>query len=100
MVLMTPNVRQCKEGGTVFIHEAIQARTGQKPYITRKAWNKLYPTPGPGPAVWILPTDTQDGCIFECRIPTINIRSWKPTVMDLLANDWEPVSAVAKNRGR
>lgn len=81
----------------MFIHEALRARTGRKQYITRKAWNKLYPTPGPGPAVWIFPTDAPGGCILEYRIPTIRILNWRPTETDLLADDWEPVSDVAKN---
>lgn len=72
----------------MYIHKAIQARTKQKPYITRKAWNDLYPMEAPGPAIWILPTDSPDGCVIDSQATRSPCRRWQPTAEDLVADDW------------
>lgn len=77
----------------MYIHEAIQARTAEKPYITRKLWNNLYPTAHPGPAIWITPTDSPDGCVIDSQAAKSPCRRWQPMAEDLIANDWETTLA-------
>lgn len=74
----------------MYIHEAIQARTQEKPYIARKSWN--YPTRSPVFAtIRILPTDTPDCCVIESVNSERGCRGWEPRTSDLVADDWEPV---------
>lgn len=76
----------------MFIHEAIKSRTLQKPFITRKSWNRLSPDCGGG--IMLQPTNSPDGCIIESDVDKKNRRSWKPTAEDLVADDWIAVGLI------
>lgn len=73
------------------ICEAIKARTADKPFITRRAWNDEY-----GPwgiyGVIVLPTNKPSGCMLQTRLRG-NEKSpanrWQPVAGDLTADDWE-----------
>ncbi len=73
----------------MYIHEAIQNTTKNKPFIKRRLWNRLSPAPFGG-GVKIQATDSPDGCIIESDVDKKDRRSWRPTAEDLLADDWEP----------
>lgn len=71
----------------MFIHEAIQARSKDMPYITRMSWD--YPTTeSVAAAIMILPTDTPDCCIIMSASRKNPCRGWQPTAEDLVAEDW------------
>ena len=71
----------------MYIHEAIKARTEEKPYITRESWN--YST-----SVWynaaikIMPTNTPDCCVIDSFATKNPGCRWNPTADDLTADDW------------
>lgn len=69
----------------MYIHEAIRARTPERPYIMRRCWVRLSPVPGVG--VKLQPTNSPDGCIIESDMNEKSRRSWKPTAEDLTADD-------------
>ena len=74
----------------MYIHEAIQAMTMEKPCIARRSWgrwNKGLPSSG----VRIQPTNSPDCCIIESDAASFHLRGWQPTKDDLVADDWEPV---------
>lgn len=71
----------------MFIHEAIQRRVLDKPYITRKAWDHLA-TESVETAIMILPTNTPDCCIIMSANGKNPCRGWQPTAEDLVADDW------------
>lgn len=72
----------------MYIHEAIKARTVEKPFIVREDWRKEY-----GDleryVVKLLPTDTPDLCICVSECSRVPCRGWQPAARDLLADDWE-----------
>lgn len=70
------------------IVEAVKATTLQRPYITRKAWNRVTPNPCDA-AVKIQPTDSPDRCILISV--SSRDRPWHPGTADLIADDWELV---------
>lgn len=70
----------------MYIHEAIQARTREKPFIRRQGWFRLSPFPCGG--IKLQPTNSPDGCIIESDVDKKNRRSWIPTAEDLTADDW------------
>lgn len=74
----------------MFIHEAINARTPDKPYITRRSWGYLTDVPVVAP-IRIQPTDTPDCCIVEGTARRKPCRGWEPTAGDLTADDWDVV---------
>lgn len=48
----------------MYIHEAIRARTAERPFITRKSWVDDYGSYS-HLSVKLLPTDTPDCCVLE-----------------------------------
>ena len=74
-------------GEGMYIHEAIAARTKQKPYITRQAWSYLTDKPC-GAAVKIQVTDSPDCCIVESVSAKVLRVGWQPKAEDLAADDW------------
>lgn len=75
---------------TVNIHEAIMARTHEKPYITRRDWGYITVNPV-AVSIKILPTNSPDGCVVESVSTEGPRRGWQPTAGDLAAEDWETV---------
>lgn len=73
----------------MYIHEAIQATTLQKPCIARESWFRFSSKPTGG--VTIQPTDSPDGCIVESDVLEGVRRIWQPTAADLVADDWKTV---------
>lgn len=72
----------------MYIHEAIQARTAEHPFITRKKWCGDI-TPWKYAQVKILPTDSPDCCWIESKASNKGpCRGWQPTAEDLAADDW------------
>ena len=71
----------------LYIHEAIKARTEEKPYITRESWGYIT-------SVWcsttikIMPTNTPDCCTLESVASNGPRRGWQPKEEDLIAKDW------------
>lgn len=74
----------------MYIHEAIQSRSPDKPYITRESWEYITDKPVAA-AVKILPTDSPDGCVVESVSRKNPCRGWQPTAGDLMADDWKTV---------
>jgi hypothetical protein len=70
----------------VYIHEAIQARTEEKPHIRRKRWVNSF---GTVHAARIIPTSSPDGMIVDSRTAKGLYLGWQPTAEDLVADDWE-----------
>lgn len=68
------------------IQEAIQSRTEEKPFITRKAWiiNTWH-----GLEVKIFPTNTPNCCVVSSIAAKAPCRGWQPQMEDLIAEDWE-----------
>lgn len=78
----------------MYIYEAIQSTSYERPMITRKAW--IYPTRDPGPEIGILPTDSPNGCMIICSEKCMKeYQMWTPQKGDLLADDWYPVFIIA-----
>lgn len=73
----------------MYIHEAIRARTADKPFITREKWADAF---GIKRGVKLLPTDSPDGMILDSRAAKAPCRGWQPTAEDLTADDWKPES--------
>lgn len=73
----------------MYIHEAIQATTIEKPYITRRSWSRLSAKPNGG--IKIQPTNSPDCCIVMSDAMGNPRRGWEPRASDLAAYDWEPV---------
>lgn len=72
----------------MLIHEAIAARSADKPYITRRRWSDM----GDNfsfPHVKIMPTNSPDCCVVISRDKRATGRGWQPTMDDLIADDWE-----------
>lgn len=71
----------------MYIHEAIMARTEEKPWITREAYVEEQ-----GRAIWtdikIFPTNGPDGMIVSSSAARPPSRGWQPRKEDLLADDW------------
>jgi len=74
----------------VNIHEAIMARTHEKPYITRRDWGYITVNPV-AVSIKILPTNSPDGCVVESVSAEGPRSGWQPTAGDLAAEDWETV---------
>lgn len=72
------------------IHEAIMARTHEKPYITRRDWGYITVNPV-AVSIKILPTNSPDGCVVESVSAEGPRSGWQPTAGDLAAEDWETV---------
>lgn len=73
----------------MFIHEAIKARTADKPFITRQSW-KINNSRLSLTCIRLLPTNTPDCCIISSSTGRKNLsRGWQPTAEDLEADDWE-----------
>lgn len=70
------------------IHEAIMARTHEKPYITRRDWGYITVNPV-AVSIKILPTNSPDGCVVESVSAEGPRSGWQPTAGDLAAEDWE-----------
>lgn len=75
------------------IHEAIMARTHEKPYITRRDWGYITVNPV-AVSIKILPTNSPDGCVVESVSTEGPRRGWQPTAGDLAADDWETVAGL------
>lgn len=71
------------------IHEAMMARTKEKPFITRESWEKIIAFLDMKPGVYIHPTDTPEGCMIYGPTKKGPRRGWQPTETDLLARDWK-----------
>ena len=71
----------------MYIHEAIRARTAERPFITRKRWVDDYGSYS-HLSVKLLPTDTPDCCVLESKLSKNPCRGWQPMAGDLLADDW------------
>lgn len=84
------NQKRRKEVYTVNIHEAIMARTHEKPYITRRDWGYITVNPV-AVSIKILPTNSPDGCVVESVSAEGPRSGWQPTAGDLAAEDWETV---------
>ena len=69
----------------MYIHEAIKARTADKPYIMRKKWEDTF---GARRGVRLFPTDSPDGMIVDSRTAKSPRNGWQPTAGDLVADDW------------
>ena len=74
-------------GVSVFIHEAILARSKERPYITRKSWAYITNEPVKAP-IKVLPTNTPDCCVIMHANGRKPCRGWQPQAEDLVANDW------------
>lgn len=75
----------------MFIHEAIKARTADKPFITRKSWIEEYGSWGRY-GIKILPTSTPSGCMIQTKYrgtEKVPVNRWEPAAGDLVADDWE-----------
>ena len=72
----------------MYIHEALQQLTIEKPYIRRQSWAR-WSNEFPGRGVCIQPTNSPDGCIVESDVDKGDRRRWNPTADDLIADDWE-----------
>lgn len=73
------------------IYEAMQARTREKPFLTRVAWKSVLTelTDRAYLVIHIQPTDTPERCLFYGPSKEIPRRGWQPLAEDLLADDWE-----------
>lgn len=69
----------------MYIHEAIAARDGDHPYITREKWLDTF---GHWIRPKVLPTDSPDGVVYESRTQKEPRRGWQPSAEDLVAKDW------------
>lgn len=76
----------------MYIHEALQTRTKEAPFITRSAWRDIVSSEACRTAIKIQPTDTPDGCIIESVVTKSPRRGWQPKAEDLMAGDWETAS--------
>ena len=79
------------------IHEAIMARTHEKPYITRRDWGYITVNPV-AVSIKILPTNSPDGCVVESVSAEGPRSGWQPTAGDLAAEDWETVEYPRRDR--
>lgn len=74
----------------MYIHEAIQARTEDRPFIRRKKWVDPLATVR---CARLIPTNSPNRILIDTRISsrTTNAlcRGWEPTAEDLVADDWE-----------
>lgn len=68
----------------MYIHEAIAARTEERPYITREIWKDWWY----GLHVRLLPTNTPDGMVYLSETQEAPRRGWQPRAEELLASDW------------
>ena len=64
----------------MYIHEAIKARTADKPFIMRKMWEDVF---GARRGVRLFPTCSPDGMIVDSR----TAKSPR-NAEDLVADDW------------
>lgn len=72
----------------MFIHQAVQKRTREKPFIRREAWS--FGVKGiPASEIKLFPTDTPDNCIMIGNASRYPCRGWQPSAADLAADDWE-----------
>lgn len=71
------------------IHEAMMARTKEKPFITRESWEKFVVFMEMDKGIYIQPTDTPEGCLFYGPAKKGPRRGWQPTATDLIATDWK-----------
>lgn len=69
----------------MYIHEAIQARTADEPFITREKWGDVF---GTKRGVKLLPTSSPDGMILDSYAAKAPRCGWQPTADDLTSNDW------------
>ena len=69
----------------MYIHEAIKARTADKPFIMRKMWEDVF---GARRGVCLFPTCSPDGMIVDSRTAKSPRNGWQPTAEDLVADDW------------
>ena len=69
----------------MYIHEAIQSRTADEPFITRVKWTDAF---GARSGVRLFPTSSPDGIIVDSRMTKAPCRGWQPTEEDLTADDW------------
>lgn len=70
---------------SVYIHEAINARTADEPFIARKKWTDTF---GVRRGVRLIPTCSPDGMILDSYAAKAPCRGWQPTAEDLTADDW------------
>ncbi len=71
------------------IHEALVARTKERPFVTRESWEKTTVFLKMERSVYIQPTDTPERCLFYGPSKKGPRRGWQPTETDLLATDWK-----------
>lgn len=69
----------------MYIHEAIQARTADEPFISREKWADTF---GAKRGVRLFPTSSPDGMIVVSQTAKAPCRGWQPTAEDLVADDW------------
>ncbi len=69
----------------MYIHEAINARTVEMPFITREKWQDIY---GRWASPKIMATSSPDGMQVFTRSMKDPRRGWQPLAEDLTANDW------------
>ena len=75
------------------IHEAMMARTKERPFLTRQAWKKVLFMEGDNP-VCIQPTDTTECCLVYGPSQKGPRRGWQPTATDLIATDWKTTTGA------
>lgn len=71
----------------MYIHEAIKARTADKPFITRQSWIEEM-GPYANKTAKILPTSSLDCCVITAFSEKKPCRGWQPSGTDLTADDW------------
>lgn len=75
------------------IYQALNARTKEKPFLTRESWEKLILAENESP-VYLQPTGTPEGCLFYGPSNKGPRRGWQPTETDLIATDWKITNGV------
>lgn len=78
----------------MYIHEAIEAALTTPEngfYITRRAWITTYHTTKPSHSapVKLMLTATPDKLVYISGAEPRYQSGWQPTVVDLMADDWE-----------
>jgi len=74
----------------MYIHEALNARSDDRPYIMRETWKNWGPDSDRHPK--LLPGSTRQGLSFVSRMQLRGNFGWQPSLEDLLANDWIAVN--------
>jgi len=70
----------------MYIHEALNARSDDRPYIMREIWKNWGSDPACHPR--LLPGSTRQGLALFSRMQLRGSFGWVPSLEDLLADDW------------